>query len=32
MPHGNEPAKEKQGDDILADAEEAVDLSDSLPF
>lgn len=32
MPHGNEPAKENKGDDVLAGAEE-VDLSDSdLPF
>lgn len=32
MPHGNEPAKENKGDDVLAGAEE-VDLGDSdLPF
>ena len=32
MPHGNEPAKENKGDDVLAGAEE-VDLSDAdLPF
>ena len=32
MPHGNEPAKESKGDDVLAGAEE-VDLSDAdLPF
>lgn len=32
MPHGNEPAKENKGDDVLAGAEE-VDLGDAdLPF